>query len=74
MKDELEEEEELEDGRTSDLSLNVFEFSSGDIGAAMAQVTTARRQKRSFILLTDWNLRESKDFVRGARSGARIWR
>lgn len=43
MKDELGGE------RTRDLSLKVFEVLSGKIGEAIAQVRTARRQRRSFI-------------------------
>lgn len=55
MKDELGGE------RTRDLSLKVFEVSSGEIGAAMAQVRTARKGKRSFILLVLLDLKGSDD-------------
>lgn len=48
---------------TRDLSLKVFEVWSGEIGAAMAQVRIGRRQKRSFILLVDLDLKGSDDSV-----------
>ena len=49
--------DELEGERTRDLSLKVFDVSSGESGAAIAPVRRARRQKRTFILLVNLYLK-----------------
>ena len=43
--------DELDGDRARDLSLNVFEVSSGEIGAAIAPVRRAETQRGNFILL-----------------------
>ena len=62
--------DELEGERTRDLSLKVFEVSSGEIGAAIAPVRRAIPQKMGFILFVDLNLEGSEDSVCGAGSCA----
>lgn len=57
--------------RTKDLSLKVFEVSSDVIGVAIALVRTAKRQRRSFILLVDSS---SKGNVCGAANRAYMWK
>ena len=64
MKDELEGE------RIRDLSLKVLEASSGEVGAAIAPVRRAMRQKMGFILCVDLNLKASEDSVCGSESCA----
>ena len=60
--------------RTKDLSLKVFEVSSDVIGVAIALVRTAKRQRRSFILLVDSSSKGNKDPVCGAANRAYMWK
>lgn len=59
--------------RTRGLILKVLDISSGKIGAATAQVRIAERQRRSFILLIDWTMKESEQCVCELVNGASVW-
>ena len=59
--------------RTRDLSLKVADVSSGEIGAAAAQVRATRMERKDFILLVDWGMKESEESECGAGSDASLW-
>ena len=66
--------DELEGERIRDLSLNVLEVSSSEVGAAIAPVRRAIRHRMGFIFCVDINLTVSEDSACGDGSCACMWR